>query len=188
MHLPDKWGMLQFSTGAPGTAEVVYNEEWPVRSVAMILYYAQHSYQQAYGAYTDNITALLPFASEPEVLRGVCTTAPLIALSRNGSAFEAYVTDSGGTITASIRDDRLLLVQHSPSTTSSSSSSLSTENAIEIAIGVTTFVLGLFLFWYYKPLPPRGGTGAGAGAGGDGEWRESLLMGKSSELGNPIIQ
>ena len=35
MHLPDKWGMLQFSTDDVNTTAPVYNPEWTVRYVAM---------------------------------------------------------------------------------------------------------------------------------------------------------
>ncbi len=52
--------------------------EWPVRNVAMEVYYAQHAYAAAQGpagVYTANVTALLPYA-DPHTLDGTCTVVP----------------------------------------------------------------------------------------------------------------
>ena len=37
MHLPERWGILQFSTKTPGEEVQTYYEEWPARCAAMSL-------------------------------------------------------------------------------------------------------------------------------------------------------
>lgn len=37
MHLPERWGILQFSNKSPGNDETKYYEEWPARCAAMSL-------------------------------------------------------------------------------------------------------------------------------------------------------
>jgi hypothetical protein len=41
----------------------VFDEEWPVRSVAMALYWAQRLHHAERGAYTDDLSALAAFTA-----------------------------------------------------------------------------------------------------------------------------
>ena len=82
MHLPEKWGMLQFSSDTPGSTPFVRNPEWTVRSVAMVLYYAEYAYQGQYGVFTDDIKALQEFANPP-VLLGSCAAPITVQLGRS---------------------------------------------------------------------------------------------------------
>lgn len=116
MHLPERWGFLQFADTAINQTQPVTSPEWPVRQVAMALYYAQHAYAGApapaggNGTYTASIAALLPYTPDTGVLNGTCTVGlPVISLGPGGTTFTATLSD--GTYTASIRDDRYLLVQ-----------------------------------------------------------------------------
>jgi len=63
MHRPERWGMLHFSTSLlPVPSPPARNPEWTVRSLAMIIYYAQHALQQARGSFTDDMRQVsLPF-------------------------------------------------------------------------------------------------------------------------------
>lgn len=113
MHLPEKWGMLQFSAGPVNATPAVYNPEWPLRSVAAQVYYAQHAYGGAHnGSYTSDITQLLPYVDGPYVLNGSCTSVPQITLTSGGKGFIAWSIDPSGTMAASITDDRYMRVFH----------------------------------------------------------------------------
>ena len=118
MHLPEKWGMLQFSDDAPGSTQPMRNPEWTVRSVAMIVYYAEHNFYNINGYYTDNVTALNEYADPPVLNSSCCTSIPVIALQpcssqlneNISSGFVATMIDYRAKYKASIRDDRYLVV------------------------------------------------------------------------------
>ena len=66
MHLPERWGLLQFSTDPVNSTQPITYPEWPIRQSAMGVYYAQHAYAATHsGMYTANLTALLPFVTYP---------------------------------------------------------------------------------------------------------------------------
>jgi hypothetical protein len=119
MHVPDKWGLLQFrNVTVPGDAfrvkkhgaddiNALFYDEWPIRSIAMIIYYAEHSFYNEFGTFTSNVTALNMFASPP-VLNACCSQLPEIESDR--STFVAQVTDTTARFSATVRTDRLLTV------------------------------------------------------------------------------
>ena len=73
MHAPERWGMLQLSTAAPGQAVKKHNDEWTLRETAMATYYAQHAFKLDHGHFATNVTALAPYVSPPGALDGGCT-------------------------------------------------------------------------------------------------------------------
>jgi hypothetical protein len=111
MHLPERWGMLQFADGPVNATEPVRNPQWTVRSVAMALYYAEHAYaDQNNGSFTDDLSLLQAFAP-PHVLDGTCTHKPMILLQNGTAHFTAQVPSLDNGMVASITDDRYLTVQ-----------------------------------------------------------------------------
>jgi hypothetical protein len=113
MHLPEKWGMLQFTTAPPGEYEPeIVNDEWPVRSVAMVLYYAEHAYRSSSGngTFTSDLETLNAYADPPILAAELCSQLPRIKLTSDEKGFEAHVSDREGVYMAVIRDDRLLRV------------------------------------------------------------------------------
>lgn len=60
MHMPERWGILQFSDAVAGTREVPFVEDrndrvrWALRR----LYYRQRAYRQSHGRYATDLTAL----------------------------------------------------------------------------------------------------------------------------------
>jgi hypothetical protein len=65
MHLPERWGMLQFASGPVNATPAQYNIQWTVRAVAAAVYYAQHAWRHGPGkgvAYTDDIATLAAMA------------------------------------------------------------------------------------------------------------------------------
>jgi hypothetical protein len=51
MHRPERWGYLQFSTAAPGTAAFRPDPDWAVKDTLHRVYYAQRAYRKANGRY-----------------------------------------------------------------------------------------------------------------------------------------
>ena len=113
MHAPEKWGILQLSRETPPPSkhmEVVVYNEWHIRSIAMVLYYAEHSYFDSFGVFTTDLVALDAFAQPPILSGSECSQLPIITLGENQLSFDANVTDNEFVYTASIRNDRLLTV------------------------------------------------------------------------------
>ena len=111
MHLPERWGMLQFSTGKVNTTREEVNKEWPLRSIAMTLYYAEHAYADAHnGSYTDRVDLLLPYAEPAYALTGLCSQAPKIITSNNSTEFVATISSLNDDMIASITTDRYLTI------------------------------------------------------------------------------
>ena len=86
MHLPERWGFLQFSEAPPNTTNVtVESAEWTLRQGAMALYYAQQKYAAENGGqFTEDVFALVNYLSYPVedegVLLGECMGIPVIDL------------------------------------------------------------------------------------------------------------
>lgn len=111
MHSPEKWGILQLSRNVPSkeTKPVIYSE-WPIRSVAMVLYHAEHSYFNAYGRFTTNLIDLDAYAVPPILSTGECVQLPSIELGDGGLSFVANITDKENIYSVSIQNDRLMTV------------------------------------------------------------------------------
>jgi len=60
MHLPERWGFVQFSTGVPNSPQPfeVHSEEWNLRTVLAQVYYAERKSLVVNGYYTGDITKL----------------------------------------------------------------------------------------------------------------------------------
>lgn len=114
MHLPERWGILQFADSVVGSTKTKYYSEWPSRSAAMAIYYAQHAYaKNNTGRFTKKLKKLIPFSSQPFPL---CQEAALqTSIKLVGTGFEASViSPSGAGIKATVRDDRYLTVEKVP--------------------------------------------------------------------------
>ena len=119
MHLPEKWGMLQFAAGAVNGTAPATNGEWPVRSIAAAVYYAQKAYAGAHnGSYAGEVGALAPFLEDPAIVDGTCTGGAPVLLAAAGPpaappAFLASVPPSpfgDGSTSATITQQRFLQV------------------------------------------------------------------------------
>ena len=68
MHNPEYWGLLQFESGAPGSASLCKNVEFPVRHALTQVYRAEREMMRLRGSYTEDLRELLNPAW--------CATAP----------------------------------------------------------------------------------------------------------------
>mmetsp|Transcript_15980 Transcript_15980/g.30357 ORF Transcript_15980/g.30357 Transcript_15980/m.30357 type:complete len:222 (+) Transcript_15980:697-1362(+) len=112
MHLPERWGILQFSGKSTPSresgedAEMKYYEEWECRCAAMALYYAQKGFHKEMGLYTDKVELLKQYSID---YFPICEYAKTSILLVDGG-FEARVTVSSKT--AIVNHDRLLTVSN----------------------------------------------------------------------------
>ena len=106
MHLPERWGILQFSDEMPSAeVELKYYDEWPIRCAAMGLFYAMKEYYSKESLYTDDLQAVAAYSIKPYAICDEAATS--IKLSDDG--YVARVTL--GQFTATIRHDRYLVVE-----------------------------------------------------------------------------
>lgn len=71
MHRPEKWGIVQFTTDAPGTAALIDDPSLEARDFLMRIYYAQHEFKKQGGGWATTLEDLslqepmIPNAAEP---------------------------------------------------------------------------------------------------------------------------
>src|SRR5262249_24925522 len=58
MHLPERWGYLQFSTAAPGSIAVRPDPTGPARHLLHRIYYAQRAYRDRHGQWARSLHQL----------------------------------------------------------------------------------------------------------------------------------
>ena len=110
MHMPEVWGLLQFSSRAPKTAVVEKYGEWPVRYTAHVLYYAMRSYATSHGgAITTDVKVLMSYTDQPSVLAGECTALPTIIPLAHPYTYSATIRS--GKYELTMRSDRLITVR-----------------------------------------------------------------------------
>lgn len=105
MHLPERWGFIQFSTDAVNTTQFVRTRNWPAYSALVMLYEAEKKFIAVNGYYTANLTQL----EIPTSLKtGQCQYEPAVQVVKLYS-FEATVKPLNQRIPVGhIRDDRLI--------------------------------------------------------------------------------
>lgn len=110
MHLPERWGLLQFATGPVGGTEPTTYSEWPARAMAAGAYYAQHAHAARHnGSFATDPSELLLFRAE-SLPFPVCPSNLHIELGDGGKSFSVTATDPIHNVTVSVHDDRLTLV------------------------------------------------------------------------------
>lgn len=105
MHLPERWGFIQFSTDAVNKSEFVRTPNWPVYSGLVMLYDAEKKFMAVNGYFTANLTQL----EIPASLRtGQCPYEPAVQVEKTYN-FGATVKPLDQRLPVGhIRDDRLI--------------------------------------------------------------------------------
>ena len=88
MHRPERWGVLQFSDAAPGSAILRSDPAQPARDYLHRVYYAQKAHRKSTGRYHDSLAGL----GDSGRLTSPRLSDPLLQTTPNG--FEAMVTFS----------------------------------------------------------------------------------------------
>ena len=93
--------------------DIIYYDEWPIREMAMSIYYAEKAYIQSNtsNVYTDNLNIIQPYTATP--LNGTCLLSqPVIKLIYNGTQnIIGYIaTVQNNKYIATVTQDRYLQV------------------------------------------------------------------------------
>ncbi|XP_038078391.1 uncharacterized protein LOC119745833 [Patiria miniata] len=105
MHLPERWGIIQFSTDKVNGSKFMRDPKWPMYSSLVAVYNAEKIFNAIAGYYTSNLTQLeLP----SYVTEGLCAGKPQITVINNYN-FNATVKPLDSTLpTGHVRDDRYI--------------------------------------------------------------------------------
>ncbi|XP_071963264.1 uncharacterized protein [Antedon mediterranea] len=105
MHLPERWGIIQFSSSAVNATVFTPSPDWPVYDSLVNVYNAEKKFFSVQGYYTAVLEQLkLP----KHVLDGECARKPKIYIENNyafNSTVDPLLT---GYRTGHVRDDRLI--------------------------------------------------------------------------------
>mmetsp|Transcript_19695 Transcript_19695/g.51374 ORF Transcript_19695/g.51374 Transcript_19695/m.51374 type:complete len:451 (+) Transcript_19695:175-1527(+) len=112
MHLPERWGVLQFAGVQVDRAAPAPYPHWSLRHIAMSLYDAQRAYAASSrgGVYTADVDALRPLAP-PYTLDGSCSGPVRIALTGDARTYTGEVPSRKGGVVACVSSDRLLRIR-----------------------------------------------------------------------------
>jgi len=105
MHIPERWGYIQFSKNRVNTTRWVPDPQWPVRYILDQVYNGERMYAAVNGYFTNDLKQL----NVPDhIINGQCAGVPQI-LDNTGYAFHIEVKSYDDRVgTGHIRDDRLL--------------------------------------------------------------------------------
>ena len=105
VHLPDRWGYLQFSEDKPGSTKILSNPSFTLRKVLSAVYEAEHIFAQNHGAFTQSLLELSEMSTFPKPYFK-CVKSGSLLITVNKNTFYANATSVDGTLSASITDDR----------------------------------------------------------------------------------
>lgn len=118
MHIPERWGYVQFADSDVNGTEPIRDKDWPLRYMASALYDAQELFFTQHGRYatTQELPALAVLAP-PHTLDGSCSSRVAIALAPDtgsGPEYAAEIVSAGGTRRACVANDRRRAVTAAP--------------------------------------------------------------------------
>ena len=109
MHLPERWGFLQFADDLINRTVPARDASWTLRSLARILYEAQETFYALHGVYAASVLALAGMGEADILVAGTCGPQPQISLTTVG--YTARIRATGSDHQALISQDRLLVIQ-----------------------------------------------------------------------------
>jgi len=89
MHLPERWGYLQFSKESVGQTPIKIDESWTTRYILHEVYYAERTFRSQYGYFTSNLDELSTLGEY--IREGKCLAVPLMTVSSDGASYVASV-------------------------------------------------------------------------------------------------
>jgi len=109
MHVPEKWGIIQFSTDRVNSTSFIKDPYWAARNVLLEVYYAQREFQSLSGYFTPDLNKL---PLDDYILYGKCASIPVI--TPNSTTLSNYQVsvmplDTEGVV-AHITDSRLMWI------------------------------------------------------------------------------
>jgi len=95
MHLPEKWGFVQFSSDPVNHTTFQPDPHWTLRSILLQVYYAEREFRSVTGYYTPDIQKL---KLSDFILAGKCVGIPAITPNDSTlSTYEVRIDDNKGT-------------------------------------------------------------------------------------------
>jgi len=89
MHIPERWGIIQFSDEPVNTTAYVPDPHWTLRSVLLQVYYAEKKFWSVSGYYTPQLELLdLP----DFIVQGKCVSVPIITPNAD-PAIQSYLVE-----------------------------------------------------------------------------------------------
>ncbi|XP_063958065.1 uncharacterized protein LOC129264910 [Lytechinus pictus] len=105
MHLPERWGFIQFSSDAVNQTKFVRDPRWPIYTSLIAVYNAEKEFFSVRGYFTEDINQL----EIPDYIRnGTCAQPPNITVLQNYKFTATVQPLTKGLKTGHIRDDRLI--------------------------------------------------------------------------------
>ena len=111
MHLPERWGFLQFADSEVNGTGLKSDPHWTLRTMAALLYSAQEGYKEANGKFAGTVVQLAPFDPTKQLAKGKCCEPPHITLAADAGGYSALLMSISGAFEAIISDDRLLVIR-----------------------------------------------------------------------------
>lgn len=108
MHLPERWGFLQFADEKVNASSFLLDPHWTLRSLARFLYEAQDAFKMKRGVYASSIALLAPFDQSKVLVKGKCSHIPIISMTSTG--YTASIVSASGDFEALISEDRLVQI------------------------------------------------------------------------------
>jgi len=108
MHLPEWWGYIQFSDRPVNATVVKQDEQWPIRSALMQIYYAQTNLFAKKKVYSTSLLVLEQYGLPPIVTKGICTKIPMIILDSTHGFIASAQHKQHERVIGHVRSDRLL--------------------------------------------------------------------------------
>jgi hypothetical protein len=71
MHMPERWGYVQFASGEPGSVAFRPDSTWPARGRLMQVYEAQQAFRAETGRYARSLGKMRIEPGEPEIVHRV---------------------------------------------------------------------------------------------------------------------
>jgi len=106
VHLPDRWGYLQFSEDKPGTTKILSNPSFTLRKVLSAVYEAEHVFAKTHSdAFTDSLLRLSEESTFPKPYLK-CVSSGSLHITVDKKTFIANATSVDGSLSASITNDR----------------------------------------------------------------------------------
>jgi len=110
VHLPDKFGFLQFSEDAVNTSQQLPNPSFPLRKVLMAIYDAEHEYAKHHLTYADSLDILIfEHLFDKQLLN--CIARESVSIEADKDTFTAGATSADGSMEATITQDRHFSLQ-----------------------------------------------------------------------------
>jgi len=105
VHIPDKWGFLQFSEGPVNTTKLLANPSFPLRKLLVGVFTAEQSYNATHLKYTSNLEDL------SNLDRSLLKCVRSVSISSDKLTFTVTAESVDGSILGTITEERKVTIK-----------------------------------------------------------------------------